>query len=678
MKKISYYIAFLIVACLYSCVDEVDKSAMFTFRGDLISSYMDKDEDMAYFATLTKRVKLSNKSESTVNDLLSARGNYTCFVPSNKAVQMYLDSVYKTENYDISQTPDSMAEFIVKNCMIDHENGNALLSTAFVEGAIEGQSFAGRFVTLDFTALPSGRSGVLVDKFSLITIPDIELSNGVIHKVDRVVSPTTSTLPDLIKEIPNLRLFSTMLQLTGWSEKTMAFRDLVYEAGNPHTGLGCPTETGNTPVPCPAHRDNGFTMFIEPDTLLCDKWGIDRSLLEDVKGNLNTIMDIIRQKCQEYYPNATSDDLTSEDNAVNQFVAYHILDRSIPYNLLNVHYNEVGFGYKIPENLTIDTWCYYPTMGKHRRLMKIMEGRDIVGKRINRYVSERNWDNYEELTVPREGLLISNNNGPYEMAALNGFYYIIDDLLVYDDDVPNKVLNERMRYDMCDLLKEQMSSGFRRITQGNALVGLNLPYGYFEKMTWAEESRVVYLCHYNKQIPNYQGDEYNIVGQYDVTFELPPVPYEGTYEIRLGMQNMADRRGMCQIYMGTNKENLNAQGLPLDMRIMGTNPSICWDPNADYNDDEDCYRINKIMRNHGYLNAPKYYGYANGGGAFGNYMSHAAVMRKIVYTGNMAPEKKYYMRCKNVLEQTTAQLYLDFIEIVPKTVYNGVNEEDLW
>ncbi|MBQ0088487.1 MAG: fasciclin domain-containing protein, partial [Prevotellaceae bacterium] len=661
-----------------SCQDEVDESDIFTFKGDVISTYVEHDPDMNYFATLTKKVKLSDKSESTVNHLLSARGNYTCFVPSNEAIQMFLDSVYKTHNYDIQQIPDSMAAYIVNNCVIDHENGNALLSTSFIEGTIEKQSFAGRFVTLNFIPLKSGKSGVLVDKFSLITLPDIEVANGVIHKVDRVVSPTSSSLPDLVMETPNLRIFGRLLEMTGWREKTTQFRDVDYEENHPLTGLGCPTETGNNPVPCPAHRDKGFTMFIEPDTLLCDKWGIDRSLLDNLDDNWGNIMEVIKQKCEGYYPNATSEDITSEDNAINQFVAYHIIDRSVPYNLLNVHYNELGYGFNIPDRLTIDTWCYYLTLGKYRRLMKIMEGADIKGKRINRYVSERDWSNYSEITVPREGALINNLNGSYDMAALNGYYYIIDDILVYDEDVPNKVLNERMRYDLCDLLKEQMSSGFRRITQGEALKGLNLPREYFENMSWTEESRVVYLGGYGTTFANYQGDEYNIVGQYDVTFELPPVPYEGTYEVRLAVQNVADRRGMCQIYMGKNKNNLDALGLPLDMRIMGTNPTIGWNPNANYEDDEECFEVNKQMRIHGYINAPKYYGNTSGSGSTGNHLGTERVMRKIVFTGKMNPMEKYYIRFKNVLEQTTAQLYLDYIEIVPKIVYNGVTEEDLW
>ena len=54
---------------------------------------------------------------------------------------------------------------------------------------------------------------------------------------------------------------------------------------------------------------------------------------------------------------------------------------------------------------------------------------------------------------------------------------------------------------------------------------------------------------------NYQADEFNIRGKYDFVMKLPPVPYTGTYEIRYGV-NANNNRGMAQIYLGTNPNNL--------------------------------------------------------------------------------------------------------------------------
>ena len=67
-------------------------------------------------------MKLSKRSESTIAQLLSARGNYTVFAPTNDAVQHYLDSVYQTTDYDITQIPDSVADYIARNAIIDCED----------------------------------------------------------------------------------------------------------------------------------------------------------------------------------------------------------------------------------------------------------------------------------------------------------------------------------------------------------------------------------------------------------------------------------------------------------------------------------------------------------------------------------------------------------------------------
>lgn len=647
---------------------------MYTFTGQLMADYISSEETLSNFCYLTKKVRLSRYSESTVYDLLSARGNFTCFAPSNEAVQAYLDSVYNTKDYDITMTPDSTAEFIVNNCLIDHENSPALLSTSFIEGTIETQSFAGRFVTVDFDTISGGRAAIYVDKYSRITATDIEVENGVLHKVEKVVAPTVSSLSSLIEATENLQVFSNLLKVTGFSDVLAAsFRDMEYEYNHPETGLGTPTETGDTPVPCPKHRDFGFTAFVECDSLYEQEFGIKIQKENGQITNWDEVFAAIEKKCKEYYPDAKSTDYQSDENAVHQFVGYHLIDRAVAYNYLNVHYNEQGYGYRNPENLSIDTWCYYPTLTQNR-LMKIMEGKQIDGKRINRYVSERDYQNYAEITVPREGILLHNDG---ENAALNGYFYVIDEVLVYDDDVPNKVLNERLRFDLCDLLPEQMTSGYRRITSGDAAKGLNIPKGYYSKMTFTEESRVVYLGAYGAQWQNYQGDEYNIVGQYDVTIELPHVPYFGTYEFRLGLQNL-NTRGMCQVYFGTNKQNLEATGLPLDMRVY-TNHDVTGFEEDDKNGDEDVNtEIEKRMRLQGYMKSPKYFGPASSSAVTSNYRNNERVLRGIIYTGTFDPKKTYYIRLKSVLENTSTQLFLDYIEFCPKSVYNGGVEEDDW
>src|SRR5574344_526881 len=234
-------------------------------------------------------------------------------------------------------------------------------------------------------------------------------------------------------------------------------------------------------------------------------------------------MDKVKAICKEHYPDATSDDLTSEDNAVNQFVAYHLVDEAIPYDKIVLHYNEVGYAYTNPFQLGIDKMQYFATMGKQRRILKVTEGSQTQGKRINRYVSKYNESNYREVTVPNAGTYIYSDNGKHDISALNGYYYPIDQVLWYSDDVVNKVLNERMRWDILSMQPELMTNGLRLIHQN---MFYYIPPGYCKNEDYSDETD-------NFQIEPwavegdlaYEGDEPLYIGQYDITFKLPPIPF---------------------------------------------------------------------------------------------------------------------------------------------------------
>ena len=381
---------------------------------------------------------------------------------------------------------------------------------------------------------------------------------------------------------------------------------------------------------------------------------------------------------QAAYPLATNPDMTAKDNAVNQFVAYHLLPMRLTWDKLVIHYIEMGYAYNIPSRLSINCFHYYETMGPYRRLLKITEGATTEGKRINRH-SEYDTDTYDEIFVDRPGININFSNGENVNNALNGFYYTIDDILVYDDGVPGVVLNERLRWDFNELFAEMATNGYRRPADNT---WIPFPRGYLANLEVSEESRIVYLPYFNTASQsNYQADEINVRGQYDLTFLLPPVPNEGTYELRICAPSNTGF-GMAQIYFGTDKLNLQPVGLPIDLRIPPTNPNIGWE--QDTEDIEHNNENDKIMRNHGYMKPPRHDGIWNGGAAvtesMRNTTSYAANlrMRKILWTGNVEPTKKYYVRVKSLLNNPNACFLLEYMEWCPKHIYNGPEPEDQW
>jgi hypothetical protein len=53
-------------------------------------------------------------------------------------------------------------------------------------------------------------------------------------------------------------------------------------------------------------------------------------------------------------------------------------------------------------------------------------------------------------------------------------------------------------------------------------------------------------------------------------------------------------------------------------------------------------------------------------------------LRRIVSRQYMKPNETYYLRFKSALKKMDAEWFLDFIEIVPKEVYDGAVDEDIW
>lgn len=685
MKQLSF-LTFLSVILLGfvafgSCKDEIDQSDMYVFTGKTVTSFLDENpDDYSNFTYILKQVKLSPKSQSTVYDLLSARGNYTLFVPDNQAVQSYLDSIYQQKDYDITILPDSMAEYIVRNSIIDNKQQEAYLSTDFFTGALETTNMNDRYITISFDTLPGGSTATYVNEKSRITTSDIEVTNGVLHRINHVLELSSATLPALLAQTENTKIFSYLLDVTAWTDSMQRYRDDWYEYNRPETIK----DGDNNSIKTPEHRYYGYTAFVETDEIFHEKWGIDMPVLSDngLVTNYATILRQIEEKCKEYY-DGTDTDYRSQDNPVNQFVSYHLIKARIPLDKLVIHYAEMGYSFNNPTNLSIDCFEYYETMGKQRRLIKLTEGKQTEGKRINRYVSKRNLKTYEEEFVPIPGILIGESNEGHNLNALNGFYYPIDDILLYTDDVVNKVLNERIRFDISSIIPELITNGYRRLMSNVNSNGTAFPSSYFEDFKY-DHSTMCYKYYdgYATTWPDYQGDEHNITGQYDFTFKLPPVPFEGTWEIRWAVPTF-DNRGMAQFYFGENPDNLKAIGLPVDLRLRPTNPSIAWE--ADDPDDEDHNNENdKIMRNHGYMKPPMHDGITRGGvvtESLRNTESYRSYLRlrKIIYTGTLSPGKTYYLRCKSVLENTKTQFVMDWLEYAPKNVYaNDLNPEDKW
>lgn len=684
MKKLIKYISIGLMSfgamavSLSSCTENIDDSDLYTFTGEMmIDHFVNHPDTFSNYYTILGKVHPSNRSTSTMQELLSARGNYTCFAPTNKAIQSYLDSLYQAgviPSNEVDQITDSVAEAIVFNSIIDNGDNNAYASTDF-DDPMPTNNMNDRPIRVTYEATPSistsGDSTTTTDIYinidSKVVEKDIEVENGYLHVVDHVISPSNATVGDLIETTENTTFFGDLLKLTEWDKQLTDYRDYSYdekdEAGTTYKG-----SSGNWEGKYPEHRYLKYTVFVEPDSVF-EANGIT---------DINSLKEYLRAHADYDENTSYGDDYTNPDNAVNQFVAYHLIHTGLDWSNMVIWSNEQGFSNGSLNNgkqFRVNVWEYWETMGKHRRTLKITGIRGNQ-KRINRksvYSKTTYRESTSQITIP--GIEINQTNGNNDNNSLNGYYFTINDILLWTSDVPNQVLNERMRYDICSLLPELISAGCR-LNRNNSWY---FTPDYFENIpSMSTQTEFEYLPNTagagsSGSWLNYQSDEFNIRGTYDFVMKLPPVPYSGTYEIRYGV-NANGNRGMAQVYVGTNPRNLTAVGIPLDLRIGGGSNLVGWKNDAELGSDDAIDELDKQMRNNGYMKGPKYF--CPAANTPGRDCQNC--LRRIIFNGQLNAGETYYIRFKSVLKSTQTEFFFDYLELVPKSIYNGDVAEDKW
>ncbi len=686
-RNLGLMILAILTFSLHSCKEDIsqDNFAIKTEQTmtDYLASNPSKYSDLK---AIFDRVVLGDSAASSLTSVLSARGNYTLFAPNNEAIETYIKTNLGLSSID--ELSDDQAKLIAYSCLIDN-GSNAAYEEAdfptdggtFDESNLNDRTLACRLDTV------GNESFYVINTSAKVLSVNNEVSNGMVHEVESVIAPSSDNLYELIAAADNTKIFAYLMRQTGWADSmNVPDRDVEYENVNRDQTL---TVNGAGTFNIMQRRYLGFTAFVETDDVF-ENAGIGIPAKQvDAEGNLtnaDAILAAVKAYCKTIYTDATSEELTSPNNAVNRFIAYHIIDGKMAYDKLIRHFNEVNYKYKDAKkpqtvNCPTNVWDYYTTVGPHRGLIKITQVGDagfeadmdhhIYINRISVYNNKRDGD-YKETGVVDAGVRISADNGSYDNNALNGYYFPINKILSYDATVRKNLGSERIRMDITTMLPEILSNSVR----GGGLVAF--PHEYFNNIT-SESSgtQLLYLVDFSgASWRDYQGDELMAVGQYDFILKLPPVPQTGTYEVRMGVSNNP-LRGMIQMYFGSDPLRLAPVGLPYDMRqSVEGNVNIPWV--ADVEDALTNAENDRNLRNQGYMKAPNYFTATGTETPVRNIGGAQAAIRKIVTTVTMKAGETYYMRFKSALKKADSQFFMDYFEYVPTSVYNGTTEEDIW
>lgn len=673
-----------LTASLVGCSEKIDESNLYTFTGETIEDYLNnRPEKFRNFNYILER--------TGYDQVLSAYGTYTCFAPSNEALQAYIDSLYDDlSNKDLPHNGmtakgfEGLTDSLCRDIALYHLLYTEVKSVNMSKGATFS-TILRRDVN---TSIDPGTGEVLLNSSAALKTMDVNLENGMLHEISRVIPRSNDLVNGIFERHQEYSIFNQALKMTGLADSLTRKEKLGIIHPTPETsGKG-------TGAYIPKECREGFTVFAEEDKVLA-------------QNGINSIDDLVKfanQKYEhcadassgwyDYYRDrhvkvSTGNDYESPYNALNMFVRYHIV-KLIASNDKLVHmYNETP---------SAPVFNYYETMLPYT-LLKV---ENVLRSKlfINRWTANSTLtDQVAELASPAIAILENPGVeiGVNSIQAINGYIHNIWGMLVYDDHVPNGVLKERLRFDFTDICNELMSNNLRQIS-GDEIKALNggkssgsfggnggprIPENYFDniKIYNGNNSKLYYLPGQDIGWQNYEGDELLCFGAYDFAVRLPPVP-NGTYEFRMGYSTYGGR-GMMQVYIGSSS-NLNsmiAVGIPIDMRY---EPVVNQDNSPDVitgwcdwrKTDDQGVESDVNMHNLGFKRAPMSFTVGPNGT---NVRSANTSIRRILAKFDLT-QGEHWVRFKTVLpDHTNSEFHLDYFEIVPENVFNNSNyAEDMY
>jgi uncharacterized surface protein with fasciclin (FAS1) repeats len=703
--------ALAFMAPMASCTDEPDAENYYTFTGEMLSDYLNNRPEYSEFKTICERAKLM--------DLLATYGQYTCFLPSNEAVQNFLKERGLSSLDQLSDADcDTIARtHLVANMYSTFEMTQDRLATANLLGRYLATS---QGVDNDSNAVVylEGVAHIYFEKTladGTVVHQNDSVENGIVQPIDMVIEKSNSYIADILRDNPKISIFYSALQTTGVKEQILLVDDPNYNKRD-YPLYRYKSHVRNEVAWVPDTKKYGFTVFVEPDSVYQAKF--QEYGISTANGQLRALYDLACQIYDPVYPEDVSaeghkfENLTDSVNPLRRFVQYHIMTRYVPgtsdLTALIVPETKEAFGFETKWLNAID---WYETLLPHKMLKIEQLSRnkredtknDCIGidgdKKERHFINRR----YEAPEYEFRGACVDNTVETKPVHdALNGHYFYVDDLVVFSKDVRDRVQNMRIRMDFSTVFPEVMTNDMRLKGNYRADDGYNapaddspepkngknhyFPLGYLDGVTFNSNCTFVYRRpHW--EFWSWQGDEWNLFGDYDFTFRIPPVPYSGEWQLRLGFAPL-ETRGVMQVYFDGVP-----QGIPLDMTQILTSEMYLGDrftedPQlSEYKKTakEDLAEEQKLLKNLNAYRGPRSCYNISNNGTQKNYswgISH--MMRRVLCQTYIDATKDHYLRFRVASDGKQGndnEFMLDFFEMCPKSVYgvdgDGEMEDDL-
>ena len=666
----------LLVPAVSSCSDDPDAENFYTFTGEMMSDYLKNRDQYSEFAEIVERADLMG--------LLATYGHYTCFVPSNEAMDKFLQGkgLQSVSQLTVEECDTIARTHLIPNMYATFEMTQDRLATA---------NMMGRYLSTAQGFDNDSNAVVYVEGLAHIyfELKDDSVENGIMQPIDMVLEKSNSYVSDILRDNPTISLFYEALVATGVIDEMMKVEDPDWDP-KAYSKYYYTSHTWNEVGWVPDTRKYGYTVFVESDSVYHSKGIMD---LRDLYDKACEIYD-------EVYPEDRGaeghkfENLTDSVNPLHRFMQYHVLNKYVAGTadltpmVVNIGVVQGAFGFEESLINPID-WHYTllpHTMIKVEQLtVGKYQGNGIMKER---YINRR-YDSSHQI----EGQLIDATiETDFVHDALNGHFFYVDDIVAFSKEVQDKVQNMRIRMDFSTIFPEIITNGLRyegdptqddsNTTPDDSSTPKNgrnyyFPMGYLDGVNFSNSCYVV-LRRPHINFWSWQGDEWNIFGDYDFTFRIPPVPYTGEWQLRLGFCAI-ETRGVMQVYF----DGL-PQGIPLDMTKFLNSDLYLGDrfkideSLAEYNKmtDEEKAEEQKLLKNLGAYRAPRsIFHFSTERKNF--FAGNERTYRRILCQTHLDANKDHYLRFRvasDGKQGNNNEFMLDYLELVPKSVY-GVGDE---
>ncbi len=270
MKNIIYLILVILVSLPIGCDDPNEGNNYAVRDGDPVGTWLEKNENFSDWVSLLRRTNMFS--------ILNVKSTYTCFVPTNEAIQEYLSQ----KGYQsINEITDKEALYLVQYHILA---GSEFQTKVMTNGRLTDTTVSGDYLVTKFVG-----GDIFVNNYAQIVNRDIKVLNGYIHVLNKMLNPEQRSVWELLAANNRYLIFTQAVEKAG-------LQPTLNEISRMHTG-------GKAFV----------TAMVVPNEVF-------------EKAGMSTLQDVI----DEYSPSRS--DYTDPSNPFHKYVAYHILSGMQSYN----------------------------------------------------------------------------------------------------------------------------------------------------------------------------------------------------------------------------------------------------------------------------------------------------------------------------------------------------------